>query len=92
MTLLYISTIAYNSENTKTWLFAPAQGTSVPQTTLCLPAMPDCSQVFGTFKDSNNNLGDVPLSEKNDDNKYGALRSFARIETNQFNYKKYFQK
>ncbi len=91
-TLLHVSAIAHDTANTETRLPSPTQGIPVPETPLPVPAIPDSSQVPDMFEDSDNDLSDAPLSEKDDDSRHSAPRQSARTGANQVDYKKYFQK
>ena len=91
-TLLHVSAVAHNTANTETQLPASTQGILVPETPPPVSTIPDRNQVPGNFEDSDNDLSDAPLSEKDDDSGHGAPCRSACTGANQVDYKKYFQK
>ena len=91
-TLLHVPAIAHDMANTGTRFPLPTQDIPVPETPLPVPAIPDRSQVPGMFEDSDDDLRDALLFEKDDDSAHGAPCRSARTGANQVDYKKYFQK
>ncbi len=74
LTLLHVPAIAHDTANTETGLPASTQSIPVPKTPSPVPTIPDRNKVPGTFEDSDNDLSDAPLSEKDDDNGHSAPR------------------
>ncbi len=71
-TLLHVPAIAHDMANTGTRFPLPTQDIPVPETPLPVPAIPDRSQVPGMFEDSDNDLRDALLFEKDDESGHGA--------------------
>ena len=91
-TLFHVPAIAHDTANTETRFSASTQGIPVPETPPPVSTIPDRNQVSSTFEDSDNDLSDAPLSEKDDDSGHGAPCRSACTGANQVDYKKYFQK
>ena len=85
---LHLPAILHGTANAETPLSALTQGTPVPETPVPVPA-PDRNQVPGTFEDSDNDLSDAPLSDRDDDREQSAPR---RTGASQVDYRKCFQK
>ncbi len=91
-TLLHVPAITHDTANTETRLPTPTQGIPVLESPPPVPTIPDRNQVSGTFENSDNDLNDSPMSEKDDDSGHGTPRQSACTGANQVDYKKYFQK
>ncbi len=73
-TLLYVPAIAHDMANTETRLPASTQCFPVHETPPPVLTIPDRNQVPGTFEDSDNDLSDVTLFEKDNDSRHSAPR------------------
>ena len=91
-TLLHVPAITHDTANTETRLPTPTQGIPVPESPSSVPTIPDRNQVPGMFENSDNNLSDAPLSEKDDDSGHGTSRRSAGTGANQVDYKNIIKK